>query len=363
MATAGARHHHGPVPNYNQRYAFVMSSPPEPREGYGTATATWGLMRELSRRGKSIGLVAPAPVALPSRLRASWFNLHLPRTLRALDSDCVIGMDGDGFRYARGRRDKPFVAYLHGVKADEIRWATGSERRQLQRRAACERRAAGAADLVIAPSDYSAARARDLYDLPPERVVTLYNGIDLDDWPQRPPPADGPPRVLCVAQLSRRKGVDTLLNAWRSVHDSVPGTSLTVIGDGPERSALDRIAADQASVNLVGVCSHQEVRRALLDCQVFCLPSRQEGFGIAILEAMATGRPVVTTDAAAIPEVVGDAGILVAPDDPDGLAGALTDALTLGDRRRALVTAGRTRAELFTWSVAAARFGELLSAL
>jgi len=363
VATAGAPHHHGPVSNYNQRYAFVMSSPPEPREGYGTATAAWGLMCELSRRGKSIGLVAPAPVALPSRLRASWFNLHLPRTLRALDTDCVIGMDGDGFRYARGQRDKPYVAYLHGVKADEIRWATGSERRHLKRWAARERRAARAADLVIAPSNYSAGRARDLYDLPPERVVTLYNGIDLDDWPQRPISADGPPRVLCVAQLSRRKGVDTLLNAWRSVHDSVPGASLTVMGDGPERSALDRVAADQASANLVGVCSHQEVRRALLDCRVFCLPSRQEGFGIAILEAMATGRPVVTTDAAAIPEVVGDAGILVPPDDPDAMASALIDVLTSEVKRQALVTAGRTQSERFTWSVAAARFGELLSVL
>jgi glycosyltransferase involved in cell wall biosynthesis len=344
----------------NQRYAFLVSSPLDLRRGYGTAAAVLGLMQALHRRGKRVGLLEPSPSPLPERLAGWWFNCYVPRTLAGLDVDCVVGIDFDGYRYARRAKRRPFVSLLHGVKADELPWETGAPRSRLIRAARRESVAARHADLVIAPSAYACRRACEEYGVDPSRTRVVPNGIDLDHWPPLPP-AGGPPRVVAAGRLIRRKGLDILVSAWPAVAEAVKGAVLDIVGDGPERDALTRLAATlgvSSSVRFHGATSQSELRQLLLGGCVFCFPSRQEAFGLALLEAMACGRAVVAASAASIPEVAGDAAMLVEPGSPEALSSALVHVLSDPALQTALAERGRVRALGFTWDRAAALFGE-----
>lgn len=346
----------------NSRYAFLVSSPLDLRTGYGTASAMLGLMGALHRKGKRVGLLEPSPLPGSELFRAWWFNRHVVRALKPLDVDCVVGVDYDGYKYARSVGRKPFVSLLHGVKADELLWETGAARARLARQSRWEAVAARHADLVVAPSQYACRRACEAYDIPAERTRVVYNGLDLEHWPPLPQSV-GPPTVLAAARLVPRKALDQLVRAWPAVRRVVGDARLEIVGEGPERANLAELAqcsGHGSSVQFHGVLSQSEFRLRLSHAHVFCFPSRQEAFGLAMLEAMACQRAVVASREAALPEVAGDSVCYADPTE-----GALADALVrvLSDTalRLSLAERARTRAESFTWDRAAARFGEVLS--
>jgi glycosyltransferase involved in cell wall biosynthesis len=137
-----------------------------------------------------------------------------------------------------------------------------------------------------------------------------------------------------------------------------------IVGDGPEHARLRALAAELrlgAAVNLVGAIPDDDVvAQMYFQSDVFCLPSVQEGFGIVFLEAMASGLPIVATNAAAIPEVVPHrrAGLLVPPGDVGALAEALIELLRNPDQRAAYGAFGRMQVEGYDWNVVADRFIE-----
>jgi glycosyltransferase involved in cell wall biosynthesis len=159
-----------------------------------------------------------------------------------------------------------------------------------------------------------------------------------------------------VGRLVEKKGFDTLIRAWPSVVAAVPGARLRIVGDGPCRASLRRLAQSlglAGHLEFAGALPEGETLRAIADADMLVLPSRRmadgdrDGIPNVILEAMALGVPVVTTDAGAAGEVVADgvSGILLpCPVDPDALAAAVArlaqDAnlrATLADNARALV--------------------------
>jgi glycosyltransferase involved in cell wall biosynthesis len=140
-------------------------------------------------------------------------------------------------------------------------------------------------------------------------------------------------------------------------------TVVRVVGTGPELERLRRQADDLALGGRAEFLGHvpfdrlaAEYRRA----DVFCLPSRQEGFGIVFLEAMAAGLPIVAARAAAVPEVVldGVCGILVPPGNPEALAGALNRLLSSAVERHRMGEAGHRRVSIYDAPLVAARFLE-----
>lgn len=355
------------MPNYNQRYAFVTSVPLEQTRGWGTATAVMGLLKALDRKGKQVGLVTPSAPLGPALWRRWWFNLHVTRTLRSLDVDAVIGIDCDGYRFAQNRSRTVCAMFLHGVKADEVAFAEGLERRRLVREAGWERRATRAADLVITPSEYSRGRACRLYDLPANKVVVVHNGLDLDEWPEQPFHENETPVLFASANFTSRKGLPTLLEAWKLVSDAQPNVRFRLAGDGPLKQRLIRMThelwGDSPPVIFPGLLRAPQLRAEYAACDIFSLPTRQEAFGMVFLEAMATGRPVVGTDCTALPEVIGDGGIMVPPDRPEDLAKALLKLLSSRKLREEWGARARARAELFTWERSAQKFGEVLAAI
>jgi len=160
----------------------------------------------------------------------------------------------------------------------------------------------------------------------------------------------GHPRIVYVGRLAPAKGVDTLVEAAARLR--TPSASVLLVADGPARSSLERAIRRHRlgdRVRIAGFVPHRDIPAVLAHADVFCLPSRYEELGTALLEAMQAGVPIVASDTDGIPAVVGSAARLVAPGDPAALAAAL-DAL-LADRQQAgrLAALARERVRAWDW--------------
>lgn len=361
------------------RIAFLDSWLQDSASGSGTAVAIGGLAAALTARGHTLERLVPRgswPRSL--LLRRLWFNLRLPARLRrpgdAGPYDLIVGFDIDGVGLASSA-PAPYVCSVKGVLAEEARCERGWPRRMLAGLALLERRNARRAPLVLSTSRYCIDRIRHHYGVPSERLALVPEGIDLDVWQPSSDPAvladldarREPYTVLCVARQYPRKRIIDLIDAFALLNASEPRARLVVIGDGPEHAALlQRVATLglEGRVQLLGALPDDaEVRAWYGRASVFCLPSEQEGFGIVFLEAMASGLPVVSTSAAAIPEVVpdGEAGLLVPPRDPIALAEALLRLLQDPGLRSRLRDAGRVHARRYGWEQVADRFLEAVA--
>jgi glycosyltransferase involved in cell wall biosynthesis len=203
----------------------------------------------------------------------------------------------------------------------------------------------------------SPAVARRLAEggVPAARTLTIPSAVDPDALvPQlgreRTRAAEGlsddVPLLLSLAALVRRKGLDVLLEALARLPDDVRRVQLWIAGSGPERAALERQAGELAlgdRVRFLGPRS--DVGDLLAACDLFVLPSRLEGLGVAALEAMAAGRPVVASRVGGLGEAVveGRTGLLVPPDEPEALSAALGRILGDDDLRARLGAAGPGR--------------------
>ena len=252
---------------------------------------------------------------------------------------------------------KRIVALTHG---HETWWATVPGSRTLLRRIGDE------VDVLTTISDYVTKRiASALSPAGRAKLVRLPPPVDLDVFRPGPPatsgattpsPVDsGAKRVVGVGRMVRRKGFDTLLDAWAVLsrgRSALAGPELVLVGDGPERGRLERQArrAGLRGVTFTGALDPTGVVAQLHRADVFALPVRSrlggldpEGLGLAALEASACGLPVVVGRSGGAPETVrqGRTGFVVDPDDPYELAARLTDLLADPGLARQLGAAGR----------------------
>jgi glycosyltransferase involved in cell wall biosynthesis len=176
-----------------------------------------------------------------------------------------------------------------------------------------------------------------------------------------------PPRyVLALGTLEPRKGIDTLLAAMATPH--APPLPVVLAGQpGWGRCDLaalaERFNLHPARVRALGQLSDPELAVVLHNAAALAMPSRAEGFGLPVLEAMAAGVPVVHSDIPALVEVAGDAGVAVPPDDPAALAAALRRVILDEGVARALRAAGLRRAGRFSWERSARRVWSVHTAL
>ncbi|HET6403039.1 MAG TPA: glycosyltransferase family 4 protein [Candidatus Thermoplasmatota archaeon] len=184
--------------------------------------------------------------------------------------------------------------------------------------------------IVCKSLDY-ARHSSVLSKLPRERLDWVPNGVDLDDFPLSMGTRQD---ILCVGRLVPYKGVDVLLRAMPRIHD-LTGAKLTLVGDGPEAARLRSLAAQLgAPVEFLGRVPNDELPRLYGAHKLTVLPSvnSQEAFGIALLESMATGTPVVASDLPGVREVASVAGLTATPGDPEALAEAVATALEAAPR-------------------------------
>jgi glycosyltransferase involved in cell wall biosynthesis len=210
---------------------------------------------------------------------------------------------------------------------------------------------------VIAVSRYTADEAIRLLDLDPARIIVSHHGVDPAFTPDDTPPDDDPPYLLMVGEYSLRKGYREAFEVIAALADRGYPHRLKVGGRiAPWVAPVVTGAVDRAPrpdrIDVLGFVDNlpDAYRRA----DLFLSPSRYEGFGLPALEAMACGAPVVAFGNSAIPEVVGDGGLLVPDGDVPAMVDAVRSLLDDRSRREDVRWRGLERARQFSWARSAA---------
>ena len=234
------------------------------------------------------------------------------------------------------------------------------------------RRAVSEGAWVHTPSQFVADEVVAEFGVDPERVRVVYHGVSHADTLAARGPPSGPPLppgtsryILAVGTVEPRKDYPGLVRAFGPVADAHPEVALVIVGAdgwgaGAFHETLDSSPWRDRVVQL-GYVSDDALAGWLAGADVLSYPSVYEGFGFPPLEAMAAGVPVVASAVGAVPEIVGDAAVLVAPRDADALAGALVSVLGDADARATLIDKGRCRAARFTWEACGAGLAALYS--
>jgi len=206
-----------------------------------------------------------------------------------------------------------------------------------------------AAAFVVAISSFGRSqlmRWSDVDDLTKLHVVRC--GLDAAFLDRRPTPVPDTPRLVCVGRLGEQKGHLVLIEAAARLRDAGVPFHLVLAGEGPMRPAVEALIGREAlgdQVEVTGWVDNDRVRREIEAARALVLPSFAEGLPVAIMEALAVGRPVVTTTVAGIPELVdGQCGWLVPAGSVDRLAAALKEVLSADpERLTEMGTEGRRR--------------------
>jgi glycosyltransferase involved in cell wall biosynthesis len=326
------------------RIRFITSTPMNVFGGSGTFVGITTLANAIRALGVTVDLAVPKfnfPVYTIKRLL---FNQSL-RLQPSKRYDVTVGFDMDGYTVA-GTGCGLHIASIKGVIADEMRFESGLTRATMRLQAKCEQLHVRRADSVITTSRYAAERVQELYGLRyvPSVIPEL---IDLAGW-QKLPKENPAYRdsakfvVLSVCRFYPRKRLNVLLGAAEQLRAKIPGLSVRIVGGGPELQRLIRICRQkglQDTVTWRKDISQSELAREYNNCDVFCLPSVQEGFGLVFLEAMAHGKAIIAARSGAAPEVARH-GLLVEPDSVSGLAEAIEFLYRNPSRRDQLETAG-----------------------
>ena len=212
---------------------------------------------------------------------------------------------------------------------------------------------------------------RRTYDLPAAKVVLLYNDVDLSAIEAAAPSSDsGPARVLMVHRLSpvreTARYFPALLAALGEFGSKDASVTLDVVGDGPERAELERIAAragDGMQVRFLGAVPNRELDRHYASATLFVMPSYREGFPRVILEAMARGLPIVATDAGGTRDLVGPLqdGFIIDRDNPEALAAAVVSLLAQPALRATLSSENLKKVKRFSTPAVAEMYDRALT--
>jgi glycosyltransferase involved in cell wall biosynthesis len=222
-----------------------------------------------------------------------------------------------------------------------------------------ERKAYRISTLVLTGSKASASSLERNFGVPGSKVRVIHLGVDVSVFHATPSVrSPNSVQILFVGGHEARKGVDTLIHAVAHLLKEGLSIHLVTVGDGPEMRALRGLSEKlgvSKDIEFLGYLpdpGDAVLPRIYAESDLFVLPSRQEGFGFVLLEAMASGTPIIATNTSAIPEVVDGAGILCPPDDVEALMAAIRDLTKNPVKRAELARQGRSRVEsLFTWDL------------
>jgi glycosyltransferase involved in cell wall biosynthesis len=275
------------------------------------------------------------------RARKYW---HAPRTRRKrLLLSSLPTFHADLFHALNQRLDrrpaKKVVCTFHDLFVLTAEYSSPEFRARFAEQA---RTAARNADLIIAVSSFTAGQVIDLLHVEPSRLRVVPHGVHASPQSQQPREKI----VLFVGALQIRKNVIRLIEAF----EVLPEDWRLVLAGAPSgygaAAVLERV---HPRIEVTGYLSAPQLEQLYARASIFAFPSLDEGFGIPVLEAMAHGIPVITSNCSALPEVAGDAALLVNPLSTAEITTALERLATDTDLRQQLASRGLERAKMFSW--------------
>lgn len=219
------------------------------------------------------------------------------------------------------------------------------------------------ADHILADSAATKNDLIELYDTPPEKITVLLSGVDarfkrVEDEAQRQVVREkyqlsARPFILSVGTVQPRKNYGRLIQALARLRVQGHDLDLVIVGgrgwlEDPIYETI-RTTGMQDHVHFTGFADDTDLPALYSEAVCVAVPSLYEGFGIPVLEGMACGTPVITSDVSSLPEVAGDAALTVTPTDLDALTGALERVLTDTSLQAELIQRGLERVQQFTW--------------
>lgn len=346
------------VSNYTERLLLHLGQ--VDRINQYTVFTTRGLGRADLQLPENFRIRPSLIPTINPRVRVPWEQFVAPLALRALGADLYHGV----LNVMPLAGSVPAVVTIHDlspflfpqtfrrVNRAYTRWAI---------KVACRH-----ARQLIAVSEFTKQEIVRWLHVPAERITVTHNGVDARFAP--PDPAAlaafrqraGLPEqfLLFIGTLEPRKNLPTLLDAYARI---AKDTSVPLIIGGGKGWLYDQIFAKAEQLNLgdrirfAGYIDDADLPLWYAAATVFTLPSLYEGFGIPLIEAMACGTPVIASTSSSLPEIVGDAGILVSPTDADALGAAMLQLLQSPELRADLRERGLLQARRFSWQTMAQR--------
>ena len=267
-------------------------------------------------------------------------------------------------RFVLTVHDLSYIHFPHLMSAKSRMWHRAVHPEKLLHRA----------DAIIAISHATKRDLESTCNISPEKIHVVHSAIDTSDYVRhRSDIIDGVrkrwqitrPYFLVLGNLDPRKNISTAISAYARLPDPLRRAHQLVIIGTPvwKKDAHMDHGKDIEGVRCIGFVN-EETKIALLQHAVCLLfPSVYEGFGFPALESMAAGTPLIASSASSVPEVVGDAGILVDPHDPGAWASAIEQMCTDTELRATLIRRGRARVSEFTWQRSAQQTAEILHAI
>ncbi len=275
-------------------------------------------------------------------LRGDWSLLHLPNQFQSRYGNFI---------------NSPFIVTIHDLIRHHNVSSTYVSSPKEKLFVELDKRGFKKAKHIIAISNSTKNDIVKFLGIPAEKISVVYQGVDHQIYYPRKRDEQSNEYILFVGSDDPRKNFITLLEAFSIVKKDSRFKSLKVVQTGFSRDGTARNATLEAidrlhltdDIIFPDFWGEDELAKYYSNAVCFVLPSLYEGFGLPPLEAMACGCPVITSNVSSLPEVVGDAGILVDPEDPNRLAEEIVRVLTDNELKNSMIEKGLSRAKEFTW--------------
>ncbi|MBT4153666.1 MAG: glycosyltransferase family 4 protein [Candidatus Magasanikbacteria bacterium] len=262
-----------------------------------------------------------------------------------------------------------FVLTMHDLSFEVLK-ETFSWRRRHWHKAVQPKKQCQRANAIVVPSKHTKIDITSLYGIATEKIMVVQPGLtvpkETDSFEIIAKTYALPERyIFCLGTIEPRKNIDALLDAYAQLRKhSGNGFSLVIAGaDGWKHDTIKKRMASESGVQYIGYVKSAHKRSLFANARLCVYPSRYEGFGFPVLEAMEAGVPVITSSRTSLPEVGGDAVFYVDTMNTAALAEAMREILTTPALQQQLIEKGKKRAAQFSWKKAAEQIESLIISL